>query len=63
MCYVHAFGCNVAIEAQGNFDEYFAHDSHIVCSDVGLTVGFSSGVERCLLHAVVMQIIVLSQHR
>ena len=33
----HAFGCHVVIEAEDSIDEYFAHDSPIVYSDVGLT--------------------------
>src|SRR4030081_2387726 len=33
----HSFRCHVAIEAKPNVDEYFAHDSPLACSDVGLT--------------------------
>src|SRR5215813_907285 len=33
----HSFRCHVAIEAKSNVDEYFAHDSPLACSDVGLT--------------------------
>src|SRR5581483_8067234 len=29
----HSFRCHVAIEAQSNIDEYFAHDSPFECSD------------------------------
>src|SRR5215475_8206813 len=34
----HSFRCHVAIEAKSNVDEYFAHDSLLACSDVGLTL-------------------------
>src|SRR5262249_20099548 len=33
----HSFRCYVAIEAKSDVDEYFAHDSPVACSDVGLT--------------------------
>src|SRR5262245_14099426 len=40
----HSFRCHVAIEAKSNVDEYFAHDSPLACSDVGLTFNISNYV-------------------
>src|SRR5215510_8619283 len=33
----HSFRCHIAIEAESNVDEYFAHDSSLARSDAGLT--------------------------